>query len=133
MNFIEKFVVNIVVPFLILLAIVTALALVVHATTTSHSNSIGVPMSQDNPYTYKVGSVAVAGMPEDAIVLRIQPLATYSLFTEDILFCNRNSVAEMFEGKTIPVVLTYKTKATHMVQGIGCHALIRVDELKETR
>ena len=89
-----------------------------------------VTQSAENPYTYKVGSVAVSGMPDDAIVLRIQPLATFNLFTEDILICNRRDITGMFEGKHNPLVLTYRTQASRLVQGIGCHTLVRVDEMK---
>jgi hypothetical protein len=60
--------------------------------------------------------------------VRIQPLATYSLFTEDILLCG--VPADKFIGKSNPLVLTYKTKASRLVQGIGCHDLVRVDEMK---
>jgi hypothetical protein len=81
---------------------------------------------QDNPFTYKVGSWSLVGVVDKNIVLRVQPLATYSLFTEDILFCGQ---PDLFEGKKNPLVLTYKTRASHAVQGIGCHDLIRVDEM----
>jgi len=83
----------------------------------------------ENPYTYKVGTVSAAGIPEDAVVLRIQPLATYSLFTEDILFCHRSAIAPMFEEKHNPLVLTYRTQATRIIDGVGCHTLVRVDEM----
>jgi hypothetical protein len=90
-----------------------------------------VTQYQSNPYTYKVGEVSASGFPDDAIVLRIQPLATYNLFTEDVLFCDRQKVAGMFTGKHNPLVLTYKTRASRMVQGIGCHDLVRVDEMAQ--
>ena len=60
--------------------------------------------------------------------IRFQPLATYSLFSENILICGVPQ--EMFANKRNPMVLTYKTKASRIVQGIGCHELIRVDEMK---
>lgn len=98
--------------------------------TTNRDNSIGNVMYQDNPYMYKVGSVAAVGVVEDSLVIRIQPLATYSLFTEDILICGKP--VEMFLNKQNPLVLTYRVKARRMVQGIGCHELVRVDELVRT-
>jgi hypothetical protein len=85
----------------------------------------------ENPYTYTAGTVSAVGFVDDSITLRVQPLATYSLFTEDILICDRDKAATKFDGKHNPVLLTYKTKASHTVQGIGCHDLVRVDELKE--
>jgi hypothetical protein len=90
-----------------------------------------VTQYQDNPYTYKAGSVSAVSEVDDAIVIRIQPLATYSIFTEDILFCDAKKVELLGTGKHNPVLLTYKTKASHLVQGIGCHDLVRVDEFKE--
>src|ERR1039458_6581246 len=83
---------------------------------------------QTNPFTSKAGTVAVSGLVDDAVVLRIQPLATYSLFTEDILLCNREKVEQLFTNKRNPVLLTYKTQASRIVQGVGCHELVRVDE-----
>jgi hypothetical protein len=104
-----------------------------HAATTStqkRPNSIGSISYTENPFTYKAGSLSAAGFVDDAIVLRIQPLATYSLFTEDILFCGRRSIAEKFDGKSNPMLITYKTRASRLVRGVGCHDLIRVDSLQ---
>jgi len=88
-----------------------------------------VTQYNENPFTYKPGIVSVSGLVDDAVVLRIQPLATYALFTEDILLCDRAKVAQIFEGKHNPLLLTYKTKASRIVQGLGCHELVRADEL----
>ena len=85
---------------------------------------------QDNPFTYKPGTVAISGIVDEAVVLRIQPLATYMLFTEDILLCDRDKVQSLFEGKSNPVLLTYRTQASRLAQGIGCHDLVRVDEFR---
>jgi len=92
------------------------------------SNSIGVVMSNDNPYTYKAGVVGVSGNLEDGVVLRVQPIGTYALFTEDILICGHP--ANLFAGKTNPLVLTYSTRDSRMIEGIGCHTLVHVDSLK---
>lgn len=87
-------------------------------------------MYQDNPYTYKVGDItdAVSVQYGKGLVLRIQPAYTYSLFTEDILFCG--VPLGLFQGKTNPMVLTYKTQASRMINGVGCHELIHVDQIK---
>jgi hypothetical protein len=84
----------------------------------------------ENPYTYKVGAITDASIIGDneGVVVRIQPLATYSIFTEDILLCGVPS--DKFTGKNNPLVLTYKTRASRMVQGIGCHELVRVDNME---
>jgi hypothetical protein len=58
----------------------------------------------------------------------LQPTGTYQLFTEDVLLCKQP--VEMFIGKKNPMVITYETRAHKTVQGIGCHELKRVDELK---
>jgi hypothetical protein len=86
----------------------------------------------ENPYTYKVGTATMVGTPDGAFVVRIQPLGTFSLFTEDILFCDYKGVFEsgMLANKHNPLVLTYHTRALRLVQGIGCHTLVRVDEMK---
>lgn len=118
----------------LLFALITSL---VHCSTTPKKSNTTcwlpegcVTQYQDNPYTYKAGLVAASGFVDDSITLRVQPLATYSLFTEDILICDRDKAAEKFEGKHNPVLLTYKTKASRLVEGLGCHDLVRVDEVK---
>ena len=104
-----------------------------HCTTTSsRRNSIGTVQYQENPFTYKVGSVVGAFEVKNSapdMVVRVQPLATYSLFTEDILICGEP--VDMLQGKKNPLVLTYETVAHRSVSGIGCHRLIRVDELQQ--
>ncbi len=91
-------------------------------------STVATPVYQDNPFTYKAGSVSVSGNMEEGIVLRVQPIGTYALFTEDILICGHP--AELFAGKTNPLVLTYRTRASKMIQSIGCHELVHVDSLK---
>ena len=55
-------------------------------------------------------------------------MGTYMLFDEAILFCGLP--VEKFKGITEPFVLTYKRTASRIVQGIGCHMLVRVDSIK---
>lgn len=107
------------------------LAAYAHGSTSStkRGNAIGSVQYQENPFTYKVGKVYAVGVVDNNLVLRIQPLATYELFTEDVLLCGLPQ--SMFVGKHDPFVLTYKTQASRLVQGIGCHTLIRVDELHD--
>jgi hypothetical protein len=102
-----------------------------HCATTSakkHNNSIGALMYVNNPYTYIAGSVTAGFAVEQNLVLRVQPLSTYSLFTQDLLFCD--SPVELLDGKSNPVVLVYETVSHRAVEGIGCHNLVRVEELK---
>jgi len=86
------------------------------------------PVYDHNPYTYEVGNVIAVAYVDGALVLRMQPLATFSLYTEELLLCGQP--VEMFQGKVNPMVLTYTTQAHRTVRSIGCHELKRVDELK---
>ena len=93
-----------------------------------HVNSLGTPMFFDNPMTYKAGSISALSYVDGGLVARIQPIGTYSLFTEDILFCSMSP--EKFLNKSNPMVITYRTKASRLIQGIGCHELVAVHSLK---
>jgi hypothetical protein len=99
----------------------------------SNDNAFGAVIDFSNPNTYKEGNVvAMAYLEGDqGIVARIQPVGTYTLFTEDILFCG--APVEQFIGKSNPIVLTYETKAHRTVQGVGCHVLKHVDEIKASK
>jgi hypothetical protein len=118
--------------FFILLAIMFLIwPFLIHASvTTKHGNSLGVVQYQDNPYTYVAGSVIVGYAIDGGkgLVIRVQPLATYNLFTQDILLCDYP--VEMLASKMNPMVLTYRTRSAKMISGIGCHDLVRADELK---
>lgn len=94
-----------------------------------HDNSLGAVISYDNPLTYKEGSVSAATYVKDnALVVRIQPRGTFSLFTEDILLCP--GAADKLSTKHNPLVLVYETQAHRVVEGVGCHELKFVDEIK---
>lgn len=112
-----------------LFALLAGLLTNAHCTVTAqHNNSVGVVMDNNNPMTYKAGTVSVSGNVKASIVLRIQPIGAYSLFTEDILICGHPAI--LFSGKANPLVLTYRTKASRIVDGIGCHELVHVDSLR---
>lgn len=114
----------------LLFALVTILVPQAHGSVVGPRNSLGVVMYEDNPLTYKAGTVvdgAVVGNRE-ATSIRIQPTGTYSLFSESILFCG--TPAAMFENKQSPLVLIYETQAHRKVEGIACHDLVMVGELK---
>jgi len=98
-----------------------------------HKNSLGVVMENDNPMTYKAGNITAVAYVEEGkgIVLRIQPIGTYSLFTEDLLMCYDDNVLPMLLNKGNPMVLTYRTKASRLVGGLGCHRLMHVDALQQ--
>jgi hypothetical protein len=96
-----------------------------------HDNSLGTMMYMDNPMSYVAGLVtAIAYVDEGkGIVVRVQPIGTYSLYTDEKLFCNPGAV-EKFKNVGNPMVLTYRTKASRLIEGIGCHELVSVDGLK---
>lgn len=96
-----------------------------------HDNSLGVVMSFDNPMSYKAGSVVAMAYVENGLVVRIQPIGTYVLFTEDLTFCGAS--VEKFMGKTNPMVLTYRTKASRTIEGVGCHDLTNVSSLQTAK
>jgi hypothetical protein len=111
---------------------VCVLSLFAHATTTAkHKDSLGVVMQQTNPNTYLAGSVTnveFAGNRNNyGMVIRVQPLKTYTLYTEDILLCGNPS--ELFAGHSNPMVLVYRTRSSHMVDGLGCHGLVDVRDV----
>lgn len=98
-----------------------------------NTNSLGTVQYQSNPYTYFEGSLVSGAIIEPGVNLRFQPRGTYNLFAQEILFCDYNTVAQKFSGKQGLLVLSYETVAHRMIQGIGCHSLRSVDEVKEDK
>jgi hypothetical protein len=94
-----------------------------------HTSSIGATMYNDNPMSYIAGDIKAIAVIEGGVVVRVQPIGTYELFTDEKLFCG-NDVVEKFRNIANPLVLTYRTKASRLIEGIGCHELISVDGLK---
>lgn len=104
------------------------------ATTSKRNNAFGAVTYNENPNTYVAGSVTNVSVVGnyDGIVFRIQPLGTYQLFTQDILFCPQG-VTTALQNKRNPVVITYERAAHRTVQGIGCHKLLHIDNLETTK
>ena len=99
------------------------------AVSKKHDNSIGSLMYMDNPMTYKAGAItSVAYVGHEGLSVRMQPIGTYGLFTEEFLFCDANP--DRFLNQTNPMVLTFRTKASRMIDGIGCHELVNVSSIK---
>ena len=95
-------------------------------------NSLGFLQYTENPYTYVEGELRGAVYVEkNALVVRIQPRGTYALYTEDLLFCR--GAAEKIQGKQGALVFVYERVAHESIQGIGCHELRFVDEIKPRR
>lgn len=99
------------------------------STTQPRPNSLGVEETYQNPNTYLVA------LPIDGQILdgrftniRFAPYATADLYDETVLFCG--DVSGQFNGKKGPLVMTYWTQASGKFQGVGCHDLISVFEVK---
>jgi len=109
---------------------------IAHCTTSSkHTNSLGVVMQQTNPNSYIAGNVTnveFAGKPENyGMVVRVQPLKSYTLYTEELFLCGDPS--DLFAGHSNPMVLVYETLSHHMVEDIGCHELKAVRDVLPER
>ena len=114
-------------------AVITAalfLAAYAHGATTStqkHGNSLGFVQYDANPYLYNAGSIIEVTNVDGNINLRFKPLGTFALYDEPILLCGLP--VEKFEGIRDPMLLTYDRVSHHAVNGVGCHDLIRADNL----
>jgi hypothetical protein len=112
--------------------------LFLHADTTSrHKNATGAVIEYSNPNIYLTGSVISGALIESGdkrfLNIRFQPSHTFSLYTEEVLFCDAESVIKKFTGKSNPVVVTYERLAHDSVQSIGCHVLVGVSEVKSEK
>src|SRR5208282_2186956 len=101
-------------------------------------NSVGVSETYQNPNTYLIalpidGQILSTGQVLDRSSqftnIRFSPLATAALYDETVLFCG--DVTPMFKDKQGTVALVYRTQASGKFQGIGCHDLLGVYEIKE--
>ena len=105
-----------------------------HCTTVAsqknRSNAFGAVIYQRNPNSYLAGSVTEVFDIENekGLVVRVQPISTYAQFTDDILFCG--FPVDMLQGKENPMVLVWETTAHRTVNGVGCHRLVSVQEIK---
>ena len=121
---------GIIFAFAFILAVI-ALVSTAPCTTTKHKDSVGVVMQQTNPNSYIAGditNVEYAGKPENyGMVIRVQPLKAYMLYTDELFLCGDPS--ELFAGHQNPMVLVYRTRSSHVVDGIGCHELVGVRDV----
>jgi hypothetical protein len=120
----------------ILLAAITGLIVAFVLVATGHSsvdnrpNSLGVSQIYTNPYTYLL-ALPVDGqvLEGKATSIRFKPYAAADLFDISVLFCG--DVTEQFDGKTGPLIVTYRIQAGRMYKGVGCHDLVSVFQVKE--
>jgi hypothetical protein len=97
--------------------------------TKHHDNSLGVLQYQINPFSYiGVNDIAEATNIEGNLNLRVKPIGTYMLFDQIVLLCGLP--IERFQEVGRPFIMTYERQSHRMVEGIGCHELVRVDEIK---
>ena len=117
---------------LLMAVIILACATLGHCAVSGRApSSIGNVVYQENPLTYKAGNLTdYAFIGKTGLVLTIQPVGTYSLFQESILVCNSKETGDLITGKKNPMVFAYKTRASRLVEGVGCHELVRVYEIK---
>jgi hypothetical protein len=57
----------------------------------------------------------------------VHPIWTYMLFDQQILFCG--VPIDKFEGVSTPFAITYERQAHRSVQGVGCHTVVKVDNV----
>jgi hypothetical protein len=130
MNRISKFAawVFIILVLLFMLGVAISIA---HGKTTPapRPNSLEAINQIYNPYTY------LLALPIDGQILnerytniRFAPYAAPDLYDQSILFCG--DVTPMFNGKTGVVAITYRIQSSKMYQGISCHELLSVFQVK---
>lgn len=111
-----------------------------HATTTTSakkSNVFGAQTLVVDPNVTLVASLLSGEVHEDTdgrqgFNLRLHPKYTYGLFDESIMFCG--DIRPMMENKfTRFQAYTYRRAASRLIDGIACHALVGVDDVKDEK
>ena len=115
-------------------SVITAVLLLANAahcqpvTTKPQTNSLGTLSYNDNPYIYEaVQMIAEVTEVDGNMNLRVKPVGTYMLYDDIVLLCGMP--VEKFNGITEPFLMTYRRQASHMVHGVACHDLLRVDQI----
>jgi hypothetical protein len=120
---------------LFIAAVLTAILLLANAahcqpvTTQPRTNSLGIVQYTENPYIYEaVRTIAEVTEVDGNMNLRVNPVGTYMLYDDTILLCGLP--VEKFTGITEPFLMTYERASHHMVRGVACHDLLRVDSIE---
>jgi hypothetical protein len=93
-----------------------------------HPNSLGTLSYNDNPLMYEaVQTIAEVTEVDGNMNLRVKPVGTYMLYDDIVLLCGMPT--EKFSGVTEPFLMTYRRQSSHMVRGVACHDLLRVDSI----
>ena len=90
-------------------------------------NSLGTVSYTENPIAYIAGNVTDVSEVEGNLNLRVQPLGTYALFDQSILFCGMP--IDKFEGVSQPMLIAYEKKSHRRVAGVGCHEIVNAFSL----
>jgi hypothetical protein len=114
-------------------SVVTAILLLANSahcsTTNPQTNSLGVVQYTENPYLYEaVQSLAEVTEVDGNMNLRVKPIGTYMLYDDNILLCGLPTDA--FQGIREPFLMTYERVSHTSVRGVGCHRLVRVDNIE---
>ena len=116
-------------------AVITSVLLMANAahcqlvtTKPEHTNSLGVLQYNDNPLIYEaVQTIAEVTEIDGNLNMRVKPVGTYMLYDDIVLLCGMPT--EKFSGVTEPFLMTYERASHHMVRGVACHDLLRVDSI----
>ena len=115
-------------------SVITAILLLANAahcqpvTTKPQTNSLGVLQYNDNPLMYEaVQTIAEVTEVDGNLNMRVKPVGTYMLYDDIVLLCGLPT--EKFNGVTEPFLMTYRRQSSHMVRGVACHDLLRVDSI----
>ena len=96
-------------------------------------NSLGVSEIYQNNNAYLLAQPIdgqIMEYEEDrATSVRFSPYNTPALYDESILFCGL--VADFFQGKAGPLVVTYDRIAHRRFNGVSCHDIVSVFEVHD--
>ena len=114
-------------------SVITAVLLLANAAHCStagdkHPNSLGIVQYDVNPLMYEaVQTIAEVTEVDGNMNMRVKPVGTYMLYDDIVLLCGMPT--EKFNGVTEPFLMTYRRQSSHMVRGVACHDLLRVDSI----
>jgi hypothetical protein len=99
-------------------------------TTRPRPNSLGVVQEMSNPNTYLFANALDTTYMRDSEErvysnIRFQPYGTPSMFDESVLFCGGIELPA-----NTPMIFVYKSRASRMYRGIGCHEFVSAFEVK---
>lgn len=120
----------------LVLAMAANIAAISTASKKQPGNGLGFIEENTNPYAYMFASihdVAIIGR-EAATNIEFSPAHTSLLHNEWVLFCGNRVEAFTSDGNSIlrgPLVVTYRRKASRVVEGVPCYDLVSVDTVKE--